>query len=68
MKSEYNTLEIIIKDDESIGSNYPIEFFNKQPSGMTKDDLKLKKGVVVMLISNMDPDDSLSGMIVENIQ
>lgn len=57
----YNSADDVISEHDSDKQNYPIEWLHKQtPSGIPPHVLKLKVGVVVMLLRNLDPPNGLS--------
>ncbi|XP_021965731.1 ATP-dependent DNA helicase PIF1-like [Folsomia candida] len=52
----YYSADSIVSEDPSDALNFPVEFLNKQtPSGMAPHALVLKKGVIIMLLRNMNP-------------
>ena len=56
----YTSADSIVTEDNDVISNYPLEFLNKQqPSGMPPHKLVLKRGALVMLLRNIDPENGL---------
>jgi ATP-dependent exoDNAse (exonuclease V) alpha subunit len=52
----YCSADSIISEDPNDTLNFPIEFLNEQmPSGTPPHLLKLKKGVIIMLLRNLNP-------------
>ena len=57
----YLSTDTLESDDPNDERNFPVEYLNdQQPSGFPPHLLVLKKGVVVMLLRNMDPHEGLS--------
>lgn len=55
VQKTYLSIDSAICDDENEGNQYPLEFLNSiTPSGMPQHSLKLKPGVTVMLLRNLD--------------
>lgn len=52
----YYSADSIVSEDPSDTLNFPVEFLNEQtPSGMPPHVLLLKKGVIIMLLRNLNP-------------
>lgn len=51
----YPTADIVVEDDDAIVANYPIEFLNSlTPSGCPPHEVKLKEGIIVMILRNLN--------------
>jgi hypothetical protein len=56
----YNSVDTIVSEDDNDVQNYPPEFLHGQtPSGMPPHKLVLKKGVIIMLLRNLNPKQGL---------
>ncbi|KII68452.1 ATP-dependent DNA helicase PIF1 [Thelohanellus kitauei] len=68
----YYSADSIISEDLNDTLNYPVEFLNNQtPSGMPPHVLLLKKGVIIMLLRNLNPKKGMSNgtrLIVEELE
>lgn len=67
----YYSADSIVTEDSNDALNFPIEFLNEQtPSGMPPHILLLKKGVIIMLLRNLNPKKGLCNgtrLIVEDL-
>jgi hypothetical protein len=67
----YYSADSVVSEDPSDTINFPIEFLNDQtPSGMPPHVLLLKKGVIIMLLRNLNPKKGLCNgtrLIVEDL-
>lgn len=70
--SIYYSADSVSSKDPSDELNYPVEFLNNQtPSGMPPHVLLLKKGVIIMLLQNLNPKKGLCNgtrLIVRELQ
>ena len=56
----YYSADSVLTEDPNDTINYPIEFLNEQtPSGIPPHVLLLKKGVVIMMLRNLNPKNGL---------
>ena len=66
----YYSADSVVSEDPNDALNFPVEFLNEQtPSGMPPHVLLLKKGVVIMLLRNLNPKKGLCNgtpLIVED--
>lgn len=57
----YLSVDNVVSNDPNDELNYPVEYLNnQQPSGLPPHKLKLRVGVVIMLLRNLSPEDGLS--------
>jgi hypothetical protein len=68
----YYSADSVVSEDPNDAANYPVEFLNDQtPSGMPPHVLVLKRGVIIMLLRNLNPKKGLCNgtrMIVRDLQ